>query len=263
MAWTSERIYQGVRNATHQRQKTGEPLPEMVFATVSDKAPGATSNGPDRWARAAKYFWFGALVALLIVMAFAFDAPIGRWVSRNPDPAWRRTASLITQYANLPFLLLAAVGLLAAGFWRRNRFWKRLALALILSSCLSGLVATAIRCTTGRTRPSAKEPQGWYGIRHNSQWIIGKYDYSSFPSGHTGTAMGFAGVFLLGVRRWKLPAVLLGVLMGWSRVFLGCHHLSDVVVSALIGMAVGYLTWHRILPALEQMWLPTPLQPTG
>ena len=233
----------------------------MVFTTVSDEAPGPACDGSNRRERTVKWFLFGGLAVLLIVMAFALDSPVGRLVSRNPDPVWREAASLITQYANLPFLLLAAAGLLVAGVWRRNRFWKRLALALILSSCLSGLVATTIRSTTGRTRPFAKEPQGWYGIRYNSQWLIGKYDYGSFPSGHTGTAMGFAGVLLLGVRRWKLPAVLLGVLMAWSRVFLGCHHFSDVVVSGLIGMAVGYLTWHRILPALDRMWSPTQPSP--
>jgi membrane-associated phospholipid phosphatase len=194
------------------------------------------------------------VVVLLVFLAFLMDGPIERLVPGNPDPRWQAAALFVTTYANLPFLLLAAAALLALGFWRRNRFWMTLAVALVLSSCLAGAVATGVRATTGRTRPTAREPQGWYGIRHDSQWLIGRYDFNSFPSGHTATAMGFAGVLLLGVRRWHVPAVLLGVLMGWSRVFLGCHHFSDVFVSALIGLAVGYLTWHRLIPVLARRW---------
>lgn len=195
-----------------------------------------------------------AVVVLLVFLAFLMDGPIERLVPQAPDPRWQAAAQFVTTYANLPSLLLAAAALLALGFWRRNKFWMTLAVALVLSSCLAGAVATGVRATTGRTRPTAREPQGWYGIRHDSQWLIGRYDFNSFPSGHTATAMGFAGVLLLGVRRWHVPAVLLGVLMGWSRVFLGCHHFSDVFVSALIGLAVGYLTWHRLIPVLARRW---------
>lgn len=198
--------------------------------------------------------WLATVVVLLVFLAFLMDGPIERLVPGNPGPRWQAAALFVTTYANLPFLLLAAAVLLALGFWRRNKFWMTLAVALALSSCVAGAVATGVRSTTGRTRPTAREPQGWYGIRHDSQWLIGRYDFNSFPSGHTATAMGFAGVLLLGVRRWRVAAVLLGVLMGWSRVFLGCHHFSDVFVSALIGLAVGYLTWHRLVPALARRW---------
>ena len=226
----------------------------MDRATKDDQrraAAAATAQARRAWRIKA---WLAVVVALLVILAFLMDGPIERLVPQHPDSRWQAAAQFVTTYANLPVLLLAAAVLLALGFWRRNQFWITLAVALVLSSCLAGAVATGVRATTGRTRPTAREPQGWYGIRHDSQWLIGRYDFNSFPSGHTATAMGFAGVLLLGVRRWRVAAVLLGVLMGWSRVFLGCHHFSDVFVSALIGLAVGYLTWHHLVPALARRW---------
>ena len=233
----------------------------MDQATNDDQhLPAEPALAPARRVRRVRAALAVVGVVLLVFLAFLMDAPIERFVPGNPDPRWHAAAQFVTTYANLPVLLVAAAALLALGLWKRNKFWMTLAVALVLSSCLAGVVATGVRATTGRTRPTAKEPQGWYGIRHDSQWLIGRYDFNSFPSGHTATAMGFAGVLLLGVRRWRGPAVLLGVLMGWSRVFLGCHHFSDVFVSALIGLVVGYLTWHRLIPALARRW-PHWLQP--
>lgn len=69
-------------------------------------------------------------------------------------------------------------------------------------------------------------------------------DTFSFPSGHAATSVALYGmlvVFVLasglsyrGAIAWALSTLI--VLVGFSRVFLGVHYLSDVVVGALIGL---------------------------
>jgi membrane-associated phospholipid phosphatase len=185
--------------------------------------------------------------ALLVAAAFLADHTVDQFVQAHQNPHLLTVAHTVSKYGDWPFLVAIGILVLAFGPMLGRPAITRLGLALALCACLGGLSATVIRSVTGRTRPSAKVPQGWYGIRHDSQWLIGQYQYNSFPSGHTGAAVGFAVPLFLGTRRGKIPAVLLGLIMAWSRVYLECHHLSDVTVAALLGMAFGLATWRWLL----------------
>ncbi|MGM0880228.1 MAG: phosphatase PAP2 family protein [Bacillota bacterium] len=71
---------------------------------------------------------------------------------------------------------------------------------------------------------------------------------SSFPSGHTTAIFAWLVPILLTGGIWLailVPAALLiGVSVGWSRMYLGLHYPSDVAAGALIGtvtaIAVNY-----------------------
>ena len=66
-------------------------------------------------------------------------------------------------------------------------------------------------------------------------------DYS-FPSGHTSAAFAVAIVFLLTMpRSIGITAVIVAFAMGFSRIYIGVHYLSDVVGGALIGSVIGIL----------------------
>jgi undecaprenyl-diphosphatase len=84
----------------------------------------------------------------------------------------------------------------------------------------------------GRKRPCALEPNCWATLLPPDQF--------SFPSGHTITA--FAVAVTLGV---YYPALLVGLLfcaasVALSRILLGMHFLSDVVVGGIIGALLGF-----------------------
>ena len=61
----------------------------------------------------------------------------------------------------------------------------------------------------------------------------------SFPSGHTCSSFAAAGIWCrtLGRTWMKAAAVVLAALMGFSRLFVGVHYPTDV----LVGMCVGIL----------------------
>ena len=71
-------------------------------------------------------------------------------------------------------------------------------------------------------------------------------DYS-FPSGHA--TVIFAAMTLLFFvtkdRKAKVVYLVFASLVGLSRFFLGLHRIEDVIVGALIGIAVGYITYHN------------------
>ena len=60
----------------------------------------------------------------------------------------------------------------------------------------------------------------------------------SFPSGHsTSTVTSFGSVAAYGKKKWLLiPAVLLPLLVGFSRVTVGAHYPTDVLAGWLVGL---------------------------
>jgi membrane-associated phospholipid phosphatase len=103
----------------------------------------------------------------------------------------------------------------------------------------------------GRTRPLAHVPQGFYGVWHDGHWILGKYDFSSFPSGHAATAVGLAAAAWLVHRGWGAVAAVYALAVVWSRMALQCHHLSDVLASAVLSIALAVRLKPLLLPLLE------------
>ena len=73
----------------------------------------------------------------------------------------------------------------------------------------------------------------------------------SFPSGHT--SLAFSSATILGYRypKWRVPLYIGAGLVGFSRIYLGRHYASDVVVGAALGTAVGMLVWHKRVELLR------------
>ena len=98
-----------------------------------------------------------------------------------------------------------------------------------------GVVMLVAKLVVGRTRPPS-----WIAV------IV--EDGFSFPSGHATGAVAVAvlGAWMTGrwiVRGWAarvaLWAILLATagLIGFSRIYLGVHYVSDVVAGAFLGAA--------------------------
>jgi membrane-associated phospholipid phosphatase len=128
-------------------------------------------------------------------------------------------------------LLLAVVG-----FRYRSRAAAPL-MACVLTFALSGLSNNTCKRFIEWRRPTEyfarQDPTGALASRLH---VVGeRLGGRTFPSGHTNTAFATA-VLLVGLlgRRWW-PALLVAGGVGWSRMYLGVHFPSDVIVGALIG----------------------------
>jgi membrane-associated phospholipid phosphatase len=185
------------------------------------------------------------LAALLIVASFLIDKPVEQGVRAANGGHWCHSplAAAVSRYGDWPeLMLLGGAGYLLARR-ARNVKWQRLLLSAMIASTLAGMAVNASRLTTGRTRPRAEAAQGWYGPHHDGRWLIGKADFNSFPSGHTATAVGFAGVLLFGAPAWGSIAVAIAGLIAYSRLLLGAHHPSDVVAATIVALAVAWAVW--------------------
>jgi len=124
---------------------------------------------------------------------------------------------------------------------------RRILAVLVVTDIGSSLLNNLIKLLVGRARPTLLDPVAVAG---------GK----SFPSGHSQAAIvGYAilvAVFLPAVaKRWRgwliAVAALLVLLIGFSRIALGVHFLSDVIGAYLIGtvwfigMATAFGAWRQ------------------
>ncbi len=101
------------------------------------------------------------------------------------------------------------------------------------TACGTGAILFLIlKKLTGRKRPNALEPHCWATLLPPDQF--------SFPSGHTISAFAFA-ISVGGFYPLLLGALLFCAFsVATSRIVLGMHFLSDVVVGALVGAGLGY-----------------------
>ena len=198
--------------------------------------------------------WVAAVMAALLGLAFAADELAGPLLVSRPGSAIHGVARTLSHWLDFGPLLAACLLLLAFARAGQRAGLQRLLTAVLLSGLLTGGAGLAVRCVTGRTRPDAVAPQGWYGVRHDGAWLIGVPDFNSFPSGHTVLATSLAAVPLVALRRRGWWAMALPLAAGWSRLSLNRHHLSDVVAGLCFGVLGAWFTWHRILPAAER-WL--------
>jgi membrane-associated phospholipid phosphatase len=192
-----------------------------------------------------------ALAAICATWAsFKLDEPVRQAVVQTQGKGWKKTddfrfKTAVRRVGDWPWLMLAGgVGLVIS--WRmRNREWMRIVAAAMIASTLAGLLANASRLTTGRTRPreSPAITQGFYGPWREGRLTIGDPPFNSFPSGHTATAFGFAGVILF-ARPWLgVGAIALASLIAWSSIMVGGHHFSDVVVSICLSLFIAWWTF--------------------
>lgn len=69
----------------------------------------------------------------------------------------------------------------------------------------------------------------------------------SFPSGHTTTASTFYTSLALGTKnkkRWITAAIVLSVIVGISRMYLGVHWPTDVLAGFIIGLLASFLLYN-------------------
>jgi undecaprenyl-diphosphatase len=93
------------------------------------------------------------------------------------------------------------------------------------SVVVSHLLVQLVKRTVGRGRPS---------LGCDLSAIIQEPDRFSFPSGHATASFAVALSYATVFPRWSGPLLLLAVLVGFSRIRLGVHYPSDVVVGQLL-----------------------------
>jgi len=194
-------------------------------------------------------FLFALLISgiLLCGLSFFLDQTVIEWVKMHDIKPLKEFARFLSSYGDWPQLMVFALIGLGLAVFMRNRTLIKLLICMMISSSLAGALVNTVRLTSGRTRPNNGETvQEWNGLWHDGQFLLFNNKYHSFPSGHSGAASAFFGVPLFARRSYGRWTFLIAIAIGWSRVYLNVHHLSDVLIGILVGTLIAYLVWTRL-----------------
>jgi undecaprenyl-diphosphatase len=116
---------------------------------------------------------------------------------------------------------------------------------MLIALSIAGVAGRAIKISTGRARPSVKAEHAWNGPSLSSK-------YHAFPSGHVIASTAFFAVLVFASRRIGLPCLAIPILIGFSRIYIGAHYLSDVVCAAVLGILCAILVWRIASRGIEE-----------
>jgi membrane-associated phospholipid phosphatase len=232
--------------------EAGSSLPAQSGAIDRRAGPGLRSPG-----YLGQWPLLGMLLVILGLAGFAFCAfnvrtngPMLRYdvvvantlyrVAIN-SPAWLRDLMVAGYYVGQHVIVV--IGVLLAAYFIYRRFWPELAM-VVIAWAGEGSLWLLIAPYFNRPRPAFSVPV-WHHMTA-----------PSFPSGHTIAAVMCYGLlaYLIAPKvrsGWgKSAVVALGVLLvlfvGFSRLFIGDHWLTDVLAGLALGVAWASLVYTTV-----------------
>jgi len=162
---------------------------------------------------------------------------VNRELQSDRSPLWNTLTMVWSRVGNTEIIIGVCVLMVGLIWWLTRQWWVAVLPAIAIAVQATVFVlATAV---TGRARPD---------VTH----LDPAPPTSSYPSGHVGAATAL--YFTLAAVAQRIPnAVLRRVvtvvclvipfLVAYARLYRGMHHLSDVIVGFLNGLASALLAW--------------------
>ena len=172
---------------------------------------------------------------LFSVWAEGFDLPILDWIRANLQCGFLDAVMpVITLLGDAGiFWIIVAVAMLC--FTKTRRTGLAMGFALLMGLLICNII---MKPAFARIRPYD------YQLEHFGVTIpllVERQHDFSFPSGHTIASFEAAVALLLGNKKLGIPAMILAVLIAFSRLYLYVHYPTDVLASIVLGTGLGLL----------------------
>jgi membrane-associated phospholipid phosphatase len=156
---------------------------------------------------------------------------------QNFFPAWSNPFFDVVTFLGNPVFWLLIATLLYWSHREKSAFF--LINLLLFVSAATGI----LKAIVARPRPSPTE----FRVSSESDWmkkLAQGFDFS-FPSGHATTISGIVSYYSGKYKRTLLLflGIIALVLVCLSRLVLGLHFLSDVIVGIVLGLVIGKIVW--------------------
>lgn len=127
-----------------------------------------------------------------------------------------------------------------------SRKYRKAGAAMLIALALDATVCNMIlKPLIGRIRPC--------DVNTAVQLLIARPTDYSFPSGHTAASFTATSALYFGRQKFWKPALILAVLIAFSRLYLYVHYPTDILAGAMIGIIIGYIGF-RAAALLEKLW---------
>lgn len=175
------------------------------------------------------------MLAILDQLAVSFDLPILDWIQANLKNGFLDVAMrIITMFGDGGiFWIACAVILLCIPKTRKTGLGMGLALIMGLIVC-----NITLKPLVQRIRPYDFQ-QEYFQV--TIQLLTEQMHDFSFPSGHTIASFEAATVLLINNKKLGIPAMILAVLIAFSRLYLYVHYPTDVIFSIFAGILFAFI----------------------
>jgi membrane-associated phospholipid phosphatase len=196
--------------------------------------------------RSSVFYWLIGLViaAIVIAAAFCFDGTARDFIAQHQNQGVRKVMLNVSRFGDWPEHFALGLILAGAAWLRGNKKWIRIFLSMLIALAIAGVVGHGIKIATGRARPSVRTEETWNRSPFSSK-------YHAFPSGHVAASMAFFGVLFFASRRIGLVCLPIPIVIGFSRMYVAAHYLSDVVCAAVLGILTALLVAHFLLQPIR------------
>jgi len=159
-----------------------------------------------------------------------FEGEILLWIQENLRGFLDAPMRFITMLGDHGYFWIALAVLLL--FFKKTRRAAVCSAVAMIFTLLA--VNIALKPLVARIRP--------YEVIEGLTYIVAKESEFSFPSGHSANSLACAWVlWRMLPRKIGLPALVLGLMIALSRLYVGVHYPSDVIAGAAIGIALAEL----------------------
>ena len=168
-------------------------------------------------------------------MAEAFDLPILEWIAANLKCGFLDTVMPLITLLGDAGIFWIACSVVMILFPKTRKTGLAMGISLLIGLLVCNVT---LKPLVARIRPYD------YQMQHFGKEVLllveGMHDYS-FPSGHTIASFEAATALLIGNKKLGIPAMILAVLIAFSRLYLYVHYPTDVLASIVLGIGIAFL----------------------
>ena len=166
--------------------------------------------------------------------ALSFDLPILDWIQANMQSGFMdKFMPFITVFGDAGIFWMVWAALLVV-FPKTRKTGLGMAFAMMIGLLVCNVT---LKPLVARIRPY--DLQAGLGVM--IQLLCEAQHDFSFPSGHTIASFEAAVVLLKNSKKMGIPAMILAVLIAFSRLYLYVHYPTDVIASILLGTLFAFI----------------------
>lgn len=218
----------------------------------------------------AKFFFDNVFTSDIFIN---IDTSVYQFIESFTSPALTGVMKFITHLGDTPGIIWFVLGICLLIPKKTRKLGVLMFAGLAVSSVINNLMLKEL---LDRPRPflfAENFPEFWEKVGYEYPGCLIELSESqlagkspSFPSGHTSTSIGAAFALLLGCRKKYLaigiPAFILSLAIGFSRIYVHIHYPTDVFFGVIVGIVAGIIVYFgyklvyrlifdKIIPAIK------------
>ena len=153
------------------------------------------------------------------------------------NPLFDSVMPFVTELGSFVFMLAVCLAVIILSIIFKKENIKRIALMCLVSLLIADGIALVLKALIYEPRP--------FITLSNVNLLVVENDPFSFPSGHTTSTFAVTGFLIFKLKNKLLDVllVLFGLIIGFSRIYVGVHYPFDVLAGIVLGILSAYFVY--------------------